>query len=49
MQYYIIDMTNKYMTRTALSYDEAVRICHDLNKRRPDARFSIRKGDFYAN
>jgi hypothetical protein len=49
MQYYIVDMTNKYMTRTAFSYTEAIDVCHDLNKRRPDARFSIRKGDIYAH
>lgn len=46
--YRIQDLNNKYMTRTSYNYADALDICHDLNKRRPDARFTVRKGDIYA-
>lgn len=48
MIYYIQDLNKKYLTRACTTYLDALETCHDLNQRRPDARFTIRKGDIYA-
>ena len=46
--YYIQDLNKKYLTRTCTKYLDALAVCHDLNQRRPDARFTVRRGDIYA-
>lgn len=47
--YYIVDLTNKYMTRIARGLDCAHDVCHDLNQRRPDARFTVRHSPIYKD